>query len=67
MDYNDILAKLIGVAEDWEIDILEKLAVRVGFWWRCSAKTDTRPDGCGWINDAGDAQCGGCGAKKEKP
>jgi hypothetical protein len=67
MDHNDLFAKFMDVAEDWEADILENIAVRTGLWWRCETKTDSRPDGCGWINGAVDTQCGGCGAKRENP
>lgn len=51
----DLMGALNEAAEDWESDVLESLAVRCGYWWRCS---------CGWINRYDEPTCGHCAAAR---
>lgn len=53
VDYeNDLYGILNEVADDWESDVLEALALRSGFLWMCERS---------WVNRYDEQNCGECG------
>lgn len=55
---NKALNTLQIAASDEEALIVERLAIAAGYWWQCN------PDGCHYVNNADDTECGGCGRNK---
>lgn len=37
IDPYNVLGKLSEVADDHEADVLEKLGIKAGYWWKCFA------------------------------
>lgn len=55
----DTLAQLQKEASDDEADMVERLAIKAGFWWKCS------PGDCNYVNPKEIDTCESCGTKKE--
>ena len=55
--YDDPIGAMNEVADDWESDVLEALAVRCGYWWRCERS---------WVNRYDEPTCGECGRPREE-
>ena len=51
----DILGALFGVADDYEADVLEHVALKAGLLWRCS---------CRYVTRASLQRCCGCHARR---
>lgn len=60
LEPNDILCQLQNVGTDSEAQIVEDLAIKAGFWWKCSVED------CDYVNCAEDATCGACHHPKER-
>lgn len=64
MDANEVLCQLQNVGTDSEAMVVEELACKAGFWWKC--KAERKHDiPCNWVNQADDARCANC--KSPKP
>ena len=55
---NDVLCALQDVATDDEAAMVERLAIKAGYWWKC-------PQPCGNVNIAAEPSCEACGTKQE--
>ena len=61
---SEVLNRLQGVADDHEADLVEQLAIKAGYWWKCWPDGDAA--NCGYVNSTVDEKCGGCGAKRQR-
>lgn len=56
----DDLERILRVADDNEMDVIDDLMVRAGILWKC-------PE-CAWRNQEHDLECDGCGrGRKPQP
>lgn len=59
-----VLNALQDVADDNEAVLIESLAIKAGYWWKCTHAEDPDDEGCGNVNSKVDTVCGGCGKAK---
>jgi hypothetical protein len=57
-DPNEVLNKLQQVATDSEAQIIEDLAVKAGYWWRCN------DEDCRCVTPVGEAVSAMCGTPR---
>ena len=54
-DAYDVLGSLQNVANDDEADVIERLGVKAGYWWKCA---------CNYVNASDVTACEGCGRRR---
>ncbi len=52
MDANEVLNQMQRVASDDEADMIERLAIKAGFWWKCKR--------CEWVGVLEEGVCDNC-------
>ena len=54
---NDVICKLMEVADDHDASTVESLAIKAGFYWACAHCN-------GYCNVVDDERCGSCGTPR---
>lgn len=55
-DPNEVLTNLQGQGDDYEADTVERLAIKAGYWWKCTA--------CNQVNLSTEKTCPNCHAER---